>query len=340
MAIVVTGGAGFIGRHLVERLCQDGMGVMSEPVVVLDNMRRGSREALAPLIADGKVRFIEGDVRDTSAIREAVAGTETIFHLAAQANVMGSESDPDYAFATNVTGTYNILEAAQEAGVRRIVFASSREVYGQPPMLPVPEDAPFAPKNAYGATKAAGEMACRAASMHGLEVVALRLANVYGPGDSGRVIPLWLEYAARGEDLPIYGGGQVLDLVWVGDVVGAMLRAAQTPRQRFAARKWLETSDEQGFFVALNIGTGEGTPITRLAERIRQLAARDIRVQLLPERAVEVERYVADITRARTVLGYEPENPLAHLPLLAQLAFDDCGTSAVAVTSTEPVLRD
>jgi UDP-glucose 4-epimerase len=340
MAIVVTGGAGFIGRHLVERLCQDGMGVTSEPVVVLDNMRRGSREALAPLIADGRVRLIEGDVRDADAIRKAVTGAETIFHLAAQANVMGSESDPDYAFGTNVTGTYNLLEAAQETGVRRIVFASSREVYGQPPMLPVPEDAPFAPKNAYGATKAAGEMACRAASMRGLEVVALRLANVYGPGDFGRVIPLWLEHAARGEDLPLYGGGQVLDLVWVGDVVDAMLRAAQTPRQRFAARKWLEASDEHGFFVALNIGTGEGTPITTLAERIRQLAARDIRVQLLPGRAVEVERYVADITRARTVLGYEPQSPLAHLPRLAQLAFDVGNTSAVAIRSIEPVLRD
>lgn len=340
MAIVVTGGAGFIGRHLVERLCQDGMGTASEPVVVLDNMRRGSREALTPLIDAGKVRLIEGDVRDADAIREAVSGAETVFHLAAQANVMGSESDPDYAFGANVTGTYNMLEAAQDAGVRRIVFASSREVYGQPPMLPVPEDAPFAPKNAYGATKAAGEMACRAASMHGLEIVALRLANVYGPGDSGRVIPLWLDHAARGEDLPLYGGGQVLDLVWVGDVVGAMVRAAQTPRQRFAARKWLETSDEQGFFVALNIGTGEGTPITTLAERIRQLAARDIRVQLLPARAVEVERYVADITRARTVLSYEPGNPLAHLPRLAQLAFADCSPSAVAVTSTESTLRD
>src|SRR5581483_5631160 len=162
MAIVVTGGAGFIGRHLVERLCQDGMGVASEPVVVLDNLRRGSREALAPLIAAGRVRFIEGDVRDPRTVRQTLAGAETIFHLAAQANVMGSESDPDYAFVTNVTGTYNVLEAAQEAGARRIVFASSREVYGQPPVLPVPEDAPFAPKNAYGATKAAGEMACRA----------------------------------------------------------------------------------------------------------------------------------------------------------------------------------
>ena len=198
------------------------------------------------------------------------------------------------------------------------------------------EDTPFAPKNAYGATKAAGEMACRAASMHGLEIVALRLANVYGSGDSGRVIPLWLELAARGEELPIYGGGQVLDLVWVGDVVGAMIQAAQTPRQRFAARKWIETSDEHGFFAAINIGTGEGTPITTLAERIKQLAARDIRVRLLPARAVEVEQYVADITRARMVLGYEPESPLAHLPQLAQSVFHDDSAAA----SAEPVLSD
>jgi UDP-glucose 4-epimerase len=335
MAIVVTGGAGFIGRQLVERLCQESLGTATEPVVVLDNLRRGSREALAPLIADGRVLFIEGDVRDTDVVRRAVSGAETIFHLAAQANVMGSEGNPDYAFTTNVTGTYNMLEAAQDAGVRRIVFASSREVYGQPSLLPVPEDAPFAPKNTYGATKAAGEMACRAASTHGLEVVALRLANVYGPGDTGRVIPLWLGCAARGEDLPLYGGDQVLDLVWVGDVVEAMIRAAQTPRQRFAARKWLGADDARGFFVALNIGTGEGTPITSLAERIRQFAARNIRVQLLPPRAVEVERYVADITRARTALGFQPESPLAHLPQLVRAAFCGGDASCDAALSTE-----
>jgi UDP-glucose 4-epimerase len=343
MSIVVTGGAGFIGRHLVARLwaARGAFGAGDEPVVVIDNLRRGSRQALAPLEDAGAVRFIEGDVRDAALLREALRGAEYVFHLAAQSNVIGSEADPDYAFSTNVTGTYNVLQAALHHGVRRLVFASSREVYGQPARLPVPETAPLAPKNAYGASKAAGEMACRAATRGGLELVALRLANVYGSGDSGRVIPLWLSRAVRGEDLLIYGGGQLLDFLWVGDAVSALLRAALVPRVIFASAGLLPAeSDEAGFFVALNAGTGRGTAIRALADRVRDVLGSDVGVQVLPARSAEVEQFVAETALMRATLGLRPDAPLAHLPELArEVRASEAGPAASAAASTRARLR-
>lgn len=324
MSIVVTGGAGFIGRHLVARLVASGaaFGTRGEPVVVLDNLRRGSREALEPLIARGDVRFVEGDVRDPAALAAAMRGAEYVFHTAAQSNVMGSENDPEYTFTTNVVGTHNVLQAASAAGARRVVFTSSREVYGQPAGLPVPETAPLAPKNAYGGSKAAGEMFCRvAAERSGMEVVALRLANAYGAGDTGRVIPLWLDRAARGEDLLIYGGTQVLDFIWVGDVVSALVRAALVPRVIFSAAGMLSSADTSaGLFVALNVGTGRGTAISALADRVRSVIGRPVEVRLLPARSAEVERFVPDVTLMRRTLGLRPDPPLAHLSTLAQEA--------------------
>lgn len=322
MSIVVTGGAGFIGRHLVARLVASraAFGTPGEPVVVLDNLRRGSREALEPLIARGDVRFVEGDVRDSVALDDALRGAEFVFHTAAQSNVMGAEDDPAYAFTTNVVGTQNVLQAASAAGVRRVVFTSSREVYGQPSGLPVFETAPLAPKNAYGGSKAAGEMLCRVAGERGgLEVVAARLANTYGAGDTGRVIPLWLERAARGEDLLIYGGTQVLDFIWVGDVVSALVRAALAPRVIFAAAGLLpQAKAGEGFFVALNVGTGRGTPILALAERVRDVVGVPVETRVLPARAAEVEQFIPDISVMRRTLGLRPDPPLAHLPALAR----------------------
>ena len=125
-------------------------------------------------------------------------GADVVFHLAAQSNVMGAVDDPDYSVTTNVIGTYNVLRAAAEAGVRRVVFTSSREVYGDPAVLPVDETRPLLAKNAYGASKVSGEAYCRTfAGTRGLEVEVVRLTNVYGPGDSGRVIPLWIKRCSR-----------------------------------------------------------------------------------------------------------------------------------------------
>lgn len=321
MSIVVTGGAGFIGRHLVARLCANRAAFAGAdgPIVVVDNLRRGSREALAEGIASGQVRFIEGDIRDTAVLAEAMRDAEYVYHLAGQSNVMGSEADPDYAFTTNVVGTYNVVQAALAAGARRLVFTSSREVYGQPVSLPVAESAPLAPKNAYGASKVAGEMTCRvAAARGGLEVATLRLVNVYGPGDSGRVIPLWLEAAARGEHMVIYGGAQVIDFIWVEDAVSALIRAALVPRAVFSAAGMSHDANEPGFFVALNVGTGQGTPIQTLAERIREAVGNPVEMRIVPPRGAEVEQFVADTTLMRVTLGLRPDAPLAFLPLMAR----------------------
>src|SRR5690349_15953885 len=221
--VVVTGGAGFVGSHLVDRLLAD----TSAEVVVIDNLSRGRLANLARHQADPRLRIIEGDIRDAALVAQTVRGAELVFHLAAQSTVMGAVHDLDYSFSTNVVGTFNVLRESSTAGVRRVVFASSREVYGEPIELPVDEGQPLLAINFYGASKVVGEAYCRAfRRASGLDTVILRIANAYGPRDSGRVIPHWVEQAATGADLQIYGGKQVLDFVWVGQVVDALLSAA------------------------------------------------------------------------------------------------------------------
>jgi UDP-glucose 4-epimerase len=313
MRVLITGGAGFIGSHLVDRLLTS-QGQPQEPsydILVFDNLRHGSISHLEPHLSAGRVRFIEGDIRDEAALRAALSGVEVVFHLAAQANVIGSEADPDYAFTTNVVGVYTLLKAAEASGVRRLLFSSSREVYGEPETLPVREDAPLAPKNAYGASKVAGEMYCRIAQARGaMETVIFRLANVYGPRDSERVIPLWLRRARQGEELLLYGGDQLIDFVWIGDVVEAFAQAALADRQVIAGE-------------TINIGTGIGTPLAELARRILTLSTSAGGMRAVPARGVDVRRYVADPDRLKRLLHLEPEPPLVHLPeLFAAFAGD------------------
>src|SRR2546422_9029789 len=205
MRIAVTGGAGFIGGHLIERLVEMDAG----EIVALDNFHRpcsGDQHALFE-----SVKFLRTDVRDRSGLAEAMRGCSVVFHLAAESNVMGAVYDADYAFSSNVTGTFNVLRAAASAGVKRVVFTSSREVYGDPKRLPVSESSPLRPKNGYGASKAAGEMYCRTAANDGLETVILWLANVYGPRDRDRVIPLFTRAAQSGTPLTLFGGDQLID---------------------------------------------------------------------------------------------------------------------------------
>jgi UDP-glucose 4-epimerase len=188
--VLVTGRAGFIGRHLVAALVAGG-----DEVTVLDNLCRGERAAVEESVS----RFMLGDVRDPAVVADAARGAAVIYHLAAQSNVLGAVSDIDYSFTTNVVGTYNVLTMARDLGVERVVFTSSREVYGEVDHVPVNEDQVLNPKNAYGASKVAGEVYCRAfQTTYGLDVAVLRLSNVYGPGDRDRVIPIWMERARAG----------------------------------------------------------------------------------------------------------------------------------------------
>jgi UDP-glucose 4-epimerase len=237
MRILVTGGAGFIGSHLVDALVDRG-----EDVVVLDNFKRGRIEHIERHIDAGAITLVAGDIRDEQTLAAAIEGTELVYHLAAQSNVMGAVTDMDYSFTTNVVGTYNVLKAAADSGVRRLVFSSSREVYGDSDDIPVREDAPLAAKNPYGASKLAGEAYCRVwQAATGIDCMVLRLANVYGPRDRDRVIPTWLRRAGEGDDLEVYGGRQVLDFIWVGHAVDALLSAASCRNDG-----------------AVNVGSGEG----------------------------------------------------------------------------------
>jgi UDP-glucose 4-epimerase len=247
------------------------------------------------------IRFVSADIRDRHALERLMHKTDLVFHLAAQSNVIGAVEDVDYSSSTNIIGTAAILQAARAGGVRRVVFTSSREVYGDAADFPVPETAPLCPKNAYGMSKVAGEMCCRMSTGHALQTVILRLANVYGPRDRGRVIPLFVENALKGRPLTVYGGNQILDFVHVDHVVDALMKAGF----------------EHHIADPVNIGSGRGTSIAELAERILQLTDSASKVSRLPSRDLDVVGFVADTTRARTLLGLEhPNDPLYRLPEL------------------------
>lgn len=293
--ILVTGGLGFIGGHLVDDLVAAG----ATDVRVFDNGRRvvtqtdnWPREV---------VEVVRGDIRDIDALRHAMVGRKVVFHLAAQSNVMGAVTDPEYSFTTNVGGTVNVLVAARNEGIPRVVFTSSREVYGDVDDLPVPENAPLHPKNLYGASKAAAEMYCRALADDELEVAVIRLANVYGPRDRDRVIPLFVSKALQNEALTIYGGEQILDFVWIGTVVDVLFSV--------------------GFGDLIpgpvNIGSGSGTSIEQLASRVLTLVSSGSKCIYQPSRTLEVRRFVSDLSLANKYLGLiAPHDPLVHLTQL------------------------
>ncbi|HEY2012911.1 MAG TPA: NAD-dependent epimerase/dehydratase family protein [Bryobacteraceae bacterium] len=293
--IVVTGGAGFIGSHLVDRLAAIEAGT----ILVLDNLHRPCVDD--PQIWPKGVLFAPLDIRNRSEVASALKDCDVVFHLAAQSNVMGAVLNAEFAFDTNVMGTFNVLQAAKAAGAKRLVLTSSREVYGEVENLPVAETAPLRPKNAYGASKVAGELYCGIAAGEGLETVVLRLANVYGPRDRGRVIPLFFEAARAGKSLEIYGGDQVLDFVWIDTVVDALLKAA--------FGEWIAEP--------VNIGSGQGVTLRVLADRITEIAGSAAPTRIVPARREEVRRFVADISRARRIWDLPlPGDPLTHLPML------------------------
>ena len=293
MKILVTGGAGFIGSHLVDRLIQTNAGQLT----VLDNFSRGREEHLA--LSRNKIEIVRGDIRDRKLLQSVMKGVDLVFHLAAQANVLGAVRDLDYSFETNVAGTYEVLRAAQAAGTKRVIFSSSREVYGEPTSLPVPETAPIAPKNAYGVSKAAGEIYCRLFADKGMEVIIFRLANVYGTRDRDRVIPLFAEQSLAGKSLTVFGRNKILDFLWIGDLLDVLCKASISPCPEGA----------------VNVGSGEGVNLVDLAERISALTGNRSVVQVTEERAPEVGRYVADVGLARKLYDLHcPEDAIEHLP--------------------------
>jgi UDP-glucose 4-epimerase len=294
--LVVTGGAGFIGSHLVDRLIATG----HQDVVVFDNLSRGRRDHLARHEPGGALRFVEGDLRDRAALEAALQGAHTVLHLAAHSLIMGVPEDLEETFTSNVVGTFNLLSAAVKAGVRRVVFTSARDVYGEPIALPVDEDHPLMAVNTYGASKTAGEAYCRAfRRKYGLHVVVLRLGNVYGPRDSGHAIPVWLERALAGQELYVHGGKEIIDFLWIDYAVDALVRAAAG----------------DGSLPPINVASGTGTKIIDLARRIVRLVEGRSQIKMLPPDERGVTRFVANVQRMREMLRLDPPlDPLAHLP--------------------------
>lgn len=289
MRIAITGGAGFIGHHLAGELVAKG-----HSVVVIDNLRRGSFERAETTHAEA----VCGDIRDFSVCERAFVGADCVVHLAAQANVMGSQDDPEYTVSTNVAGTWAVARAAAECSVPHLVFASSREVYGEPTTLPVSESSPLSARNLYGASKIAGEALLSSLPWALPAVSILRLANVIGSGDSGRVLPLWLDAASRRQPLRLFGGDQVLDFVPMKTVVEAFTTV-------------VERGAVDG---PINVGSGTATTLRELALRVLKLTGSTSQLEVLPPRGPEVTRYVADIRRMRECLGIEPPaDPLASV---------------------------
>ncbi|MCD4691910.1 MAG: SDR family NAD(P)-dependent oxidoreductase [Calditrichales bacterium] len=295
MKILVTGGAGFIGSHLAGRLISDGY-----DVVVTDNLFRGKLENIKQHIDSGKINFHNTDIRDYSGLLKVMRGCEVVFHLAAQSNVMGAVENIDYSFESNVVGCFNTLKAAKETGVKRFIFSSSREAYGEAQYLPVDEKHPLSSKNTYGASKVAGEKYCEVfQNMYDLETVIFRLANVYGERDYNRVIPIFLNNAFNKKDIHIYGGKQVIDFISIEIIVEAFMQAI---------------NNQEALSGPTNVGAGKGVTLFDLADRIIKLSDTDIKVAVDPPRTVEVVKFTANIERFKKIFDIHlPEDPLYYL---------------------------
>lgn len=287
MKALVTGGCGFIGSHLVERLVGDGY-----DVVVLDDLSTGNRENLAGFLSGARVYLAEVDVADHAGIRPYFEGVKIVFHLAGLADIVPSIREPLRYYASNVGGTVSVLEAARVAGVRRFIYAASSSCYGIPDIYPTPETASIRPQYPYAFTKWVGEQTVlHWGELYGISAVSLRLFNVYGPrsrttGAYGAVFGVLLAQRANGYPLTIVGDGtQVRDFVFVSDVAEAFTIAA--------------ASEERG--QVFNVGSGTPQSVNRLAQLIGGPVVH------ITKRPGEPDATHADIRKIRRLLGWAPK---------------------------------
>jgi len=289
---LVTGGGGFIGSNMVRFLLEQG-----EKVRVLDNFVTGKRENLTDIL--DQIELIEGDIRNLATVRLAVAGAGVVYHLAALGSVPRSIEDPATTHDVNVTGTFNMLLAARDEKISRLVFASSSSVYGQSPVLPQHEELPLAPISPYGASKAIGEVYCRAFyQTYGLQSVCLRYYNVFGPHQDpnsqyAAAIPLFVSALLRNQPPRIFDDGeQSRGFTYIDNVLQANWKAAHAPKA-------------QG--EALNISTANAVTVNTVVNEIRQLLHKEhIKPAYAPPRPGDIKHSLADIRRARELIGYEP----------------------------------
>lgn len=292
--ILVTGGAGFIGSHLVERLLREG-----DVVRVLDNFSTGMRANLSfPSGDSNRLEIVEGDIRELGVVERAMRGVEVVFHQAAMRSVPRSVKDPLGANEHNVSGTLHVLHAARTVGVRRVVYASSSSVYGDRPALPKREDQPPAPVSPYAVSKVAGEhYATVWTRLYGVETVGLRYFNVFGPrqdpaSEYAAVIPRFILWALAGEPLEVHGEGtQSRDFTYIENVVEANLLAARAPG----------VGGE-----VFNVGCGRQISLLDIIARLESALGRTLARRHTPSRAGDVSHTLADVAKGKRLLGYSP----------------------------------
>jgi UDP-glucose 4-epimerase len=295
MKTLVTGGAGFIGSHIVEALLLRG-----DSVRVLDDFSSGSRDNLEVL--NGNLEILEGDLRDAGTVKTALQGVELVFHLAAFVSVPQSMNDPDTCFAVNVAGSVNLLEASRQAGVRKVVLSSSTAVYGDTDVFPTTEETPLHPLSPYAVSKQVNELYARLYThTMGLPVIGLRYYNVYGPrqrpdSDYAAAIPIFVRRLVAREPITIFGDGkQSRDFIFVKDVVHANLLAAE--------------SDAAG--ESYNICTGRETNLLDLLEELSEISSYQPEVLFNDPRPGDIYRSVGSPEKASRALGFRAETPLA-----------------------------
>jgi len=291
MKVLVTGGAGFIGSHIVDLLLERG-----DDVIVVDNLSTGQETHLRP-----EVTFYRMDITDHR-LSDVVAETrpEVVIHQAAQIDVPTSVQDPLHDARTNIIGTLNLLEACRNAGVRKVVYASSAAVYGNPEYLPIDEKHPVAPLSGYGISKHTPEHYLQVyAQLHGLAYTVLRYANVYGirqdPRGEGGVISIFIEKVLKGEPITVFGDGeQTRDYIYVEDVARANVAA-------------LINGDGQ----ILNIGTGQKTSINELIALFEEVSGQKMEIHHAPDRPGDIKHSYFDNRRAMEMLNWRPETELS-----------------------------
>lgn len=295
---LITGGAGLIGSHIADRLVVEGF----DEIVVLDNLTRGRIQNLHAAVASGKVTIVEGDIRDLNLVRRAMEGIDIVFHEAA-IRITQCAENPRLAHDVLATGTFNVLEAAVNAGVKRVVSASSASIYGQAEEFPTNEKHHgYGNRTIYGATKSYSEGLLRSFyEMYGLNYVALRYFNVYGPrmdafGVYTEVMIRWMERLAKGQPCLILGdGAQTMDFVFVTDIARANLRAAKS-----------SITDD-----VLNIASGIETSLTELATVLGRVMGVELPPEYGPARkATPVWRRLADVKKAEALIGFTAKVPL------------------------------
>jgi UDP-glucose 4-epimerase len=296
--VLITGGAGLIGSNIADLLLAEGV----EEIVVLDNFARGTAANLDKIRASGRLRVVEGDVRDPAAVQRAMQGIDVVFHQAAL-RITQCAQEPRLAVEVLALGTFNVLEAAVTAGVRRVVAASTASVYGLAESFPTSErHHAYNNRTLYGAAKVFNEGLLRSFNdMYGLNYVALRYFNVYGPrmdlhGAYTEVFIRWMERIEQGQPPLIFGdGSQTMDFVYVEDVARANILAAKAP-----------AVDE-----VFNIASGTETSLKELADALLKVMGTTIAPEYGPERKVNpVPRRLADTSKARRLLGFEAQVPL------------------------------